>query len=209
MRACTIPSEEFSELDLQTINDCCSEYYQLFESLFGMQNCSYNLHVIFCHLLEIRTHGPLTETSAFKFESFYGEMRRSFVPGTVSPLKQILKNVLLKRSLSKHLCQNNIFITNYDTPLECNKLIYWYKQRKFCIYEVLDIENNNFTCNRIGLYPANFKDLPNIPWSKVGVFRKGGVSSDPVIINALDISGKVLSVDKYLITCPINVLNEK
>ena len=209
LRASLVPSEEFSNISLAPIRECCITFYRLFEEVFGVNNCMYNLHVFCSHLLEIRTHGPLTETSAFKFESFYGEVRRSFVPRTISPLKQILKNVLLKRAISKHCCKQNISITNYNTPLECNNMIYCYKNKKHLVYQVNDINGDVFSCNKIGQYPAEFQETPNLTWSDVGVFRKGGVSSGITQITSSEIAGKVMNVGKYLITCPINVLNEK
>ena len=89
IRSCIVPSEEFRYVNLEDVEWCCKHFYELYEKLFGCINCTYNTHVVCSHLLEMRKHGPLTETSAFIFESFYGEMRRAFVPGTVSPLKQI------------------------------------------------------------------------------------------------------------------------
>ena len=209
IRASVIPSEEFSAIPIETVQECCKTFYRLFEEVHGITNCTYNLHVLCCHLLEIRTHGPLTETSAFKFESFYGEVRRSFVPGTGSPLKQILKKITLKRNISKHFCKSNISITNYNTPMEWNNLIYCYKNNQYLIYQVKDIENEMFSCNKIGQYPVQLEEIPHINWSKVGVFKKGGVCSEITEISSSEIGGKVFHVGKYLITCPINVLNEK
>ena len=209
LRSAVIPSEEFSNINIELVKQCCEKFYQIFESLFGIRNCSYNLHTFCCHLIDIRTHGPLTETSAFKFETFYGEMRRAFVPGTVSPLKQIMQNIFLKRALSKHVCENTIFISNYDTSLECNKLVYCFKNEKYVIYEISDVEDNVLTCHKIGQYPVTFPQTPNIPWSTVGVFKRGGTCSEVTTIHSSEISGKVFNVGKYLITCPINVINEK
>lgn len=209
IRSAVIPSNEFEQVKVDVVNDTCEKFYTLFQQLFGVLNCPYNLHVICCHLLEIRTHGPLTATSAFKFESFYGEMRRSFVPGTCSPLKQILKNVLLKRILRNHLCENNIYVSNYETALERNNLIYTYENKKYDVYEVQDIAGNIAKCQKVGQYPVSFPETPNLDWSTVGVFKKGGLCSDVISIQTSQIDGKVLLVDKYLITCPKNVLNEK
>ena len=208
-RSSVIPSEEYSNISLALVQECCENFYKLFEELYGPENCTYNMHTFCSHLLEIRTHGPLTETSAFIFESFYGEIRRSFVPGTTAPLKQILKKILLKRNLSNHVCKNDIFITNYDTSLESNKLIYCYKNNKYIIYEITDIDGDMLLCNKVGQYPVSFPETPNITWSKVGVFKKGGVSSEITQINSSEISGKALNVGPYLITCPMNVLHEK
>ena len=209
IRSATIPTEEFSQINVDQVCEFSERFYKLFEQLFGKLNCPYNLHVFCGHVMEIRTHGPLTETSAFKFESFYGEMRRSFVPGTPSPLKQIMKNVLLARTIRKHKCVNNMFISNYDTSLECNKLIYTFEKNEYQFYQVSDIEGDIVTCNKIGKYPAIFPETPDINWSTVGVFKKGGVSDTQTNLNSSKICGKLLHVGKYLLTCPKNVLNEK
>ena len=208
-RSALIPTEEFSQIDIAEVVDYSAQFYVLFEQLFGKQNCPYNLHVICCHLMEIRTHGPLTETSAFKFEAFYAELRRSFVPGTVSPMKQIMKNIFLARNLRKHQCINNMFISNYDTSMECNKLIYTFERKEYQFYKVTDIEGDLIRCNKIGKYQATFPETPNIDWSTVGVFKKGGICDNHTILNSSQIRGKLLHVGKYLITCPKNVLNEK
>ena len=209
VRSCVIPSDEFSAVKLQDIRNCSETFYKLYEKLFGMQNCTYNLHTFCSHPLEIRTHGPLTQTSAFKFESFYGEIRRSFVPGTTSPLKQIMKKIYLKRNISTHYCKNSIFISNYDTPLESNKLIYCFRRKQHFIYEIVDIDGKIISCNKVGQYPVTFDETPTLKWSTVGVYKKGGVCSDITKINSSEIAGKVIQVGDYLITCPINVLNEK
>ena len=209
VRAAVIPSVEFQPINLKDIEDICDKFYELFEELMGISNCTYNLHVFCAHLLEIRTHGPLTETSAFKFESFYGEMRRSFVPGTGSPMKQVLRNILMKRILKKHQCRNTISVTNYDTSLECNKLIYTYVNKEYKFYEVSDINNNVFFCHQIGKYPVVFPETPEINWSSVGVFKKGALSNDVTKLRMSDISGKVIKVGNLLLTCPENILNEK
>ena len=209
LRSSVITSEEFNPLSIDVINNCCDQFYHMFEQLFGAQNCTYNLHVLCCHLLEIRTHGPLTETSAFKFESYYGEVRKSFVPGTSSPLKQILKKILLKRNLRNHFCASNIFISNYETPLECNNIVYKFVRNEFLIYKVSDVSNNIVTCQKMGQYPVSFPETPQLDWAGVGVFKKGGTCAEKTTFPTSDICGKVITVGKFLITCPNAVLREK
>ena len=87
IKACVIPTEEFRAVDLEIIEKCRKTVYSLYQQLFGVQNCTYNTHIVGGHVIEMRFHGPLTETSAFPFESFYGELRNSFVPGAPSTLK--------------------------------------------------------------------------------------------------------------------------
>ena len=67
-RSGVLPSSEFLAIDISNITERCENFYRIYEALFGKSNCTYNLHMICGHFLEIRTHGPLTETSAFKFE---------------------------------------------------------------------------------------------------------------------------------------------
>lgn len=120
-----------------------------------------------------------------------------------------MKNILLKRSITNHVCSNSMFLSNYDTPLESNNLVYCYKQKEYSIYQISEINEDILTCNKVGQYPALFQEMPEIPWAKIGVFRRGGLSDIPININTSEVHGKVLHVDKYLLTCPKNILNEK
>ena len=209
VRSSVLPTQEFYQINLQDMTNTSAEFYELFEELYGPLNCTYSIHTFCSHLLEIRTHGPLTQTSAFKFESFYGEMRRAFVPGTPSPTKQIMKNILLKRKLRKHICENHLYISNYDTCLESNSLIYTYASKNYNIYKISDINGQTVMCQKIGKYPVNFIETPSINWGQVGLFRRGGMCEEITTLNTSEICGKVMNVGKYMVTCPKNVLNEK
>ena len=117
VRSCILPSNEFHNFNTDVVNGCCVNFYKMYEKLFGLKNTTYNTHIVYSHLIEIRAHGPLTLTSAFPFESFYGELRNCFVPRTNSPLKQIMQKILLKRKLSHHVCQKNILYSSHETCL--------------------------------------------------------------------------------------------
>ena len=109
IKSCVLPSNEYSQIPPNVIKYCMESFYSLYQALFGVRNCTYNTHVMSCHLLEMRCNGPLTLTSAFPFESFYGELRQSFVPGTCSTLKQMLSNVMMKRAICPHKCEKTFF----------------------------------------------------------------------------------------------------
>lgn len=211
LRACIVPNKEFQPIPLDHIDYCCDKYYLLYESLFGETNCTYNTHVVFAHLIEMRYHGPLTSTSTFEFESFYGEMRQSYIPGTKSPLKQIFQKILLKRSLAHHCCESEIFYSNYDTALECNTLIYCFVDLKHELYFIKSVEGNILKCQRIEVIPAKFSEVhQKLDWSKVGVFKEVKILVENIInIEKKKISGKVIRVQDYLITCPKSILREK
>ena len=210
VRACILPKEEFESVNVNSIKYCQKNFYLIFQQLFGEQNCTYSIHVLSCHLLQMRSQGPLTETSAFIFESFYGELRNAFRPGTSSVIKQMMQTILLKRLLSKHVCNESIYLAVKDTPMECNSLIYVYESKQHDIYKIKKIEENgHLICNRLGNHEAVFENTNMLNWSSVGVYRKGGLSSIDIIVPRKNVAGKVIKVGKYLITCPINILREK
>ena len=209
LRSCTVPNEEFANIPVESIKLCMETFYNLYERLFGEINCSYSVHVVCCHLLDMRGEDPLTETSAFSFESFYGEVRNCFTPGSVSPLKQILQNIYMKRILSNHLCYNPVTVTAYDTPLESNSMVYTYSSATYNFYKVIDIQGDELTCYKQGKYKSETAELSTVDWSLVGVFLKGGILKEETKINLKNVKGKVINVQEYLITVPNNVLREK
>lgn len=209
MRACVLPDSEYASVNVNQIKLACKKFYKLYEQLFGEENCTYSIHVLCCHLLQMRFSGPLTETSAFIFESFYGELRNSFTPGTPATLKQMFQSVMLKRALSHHCCEKSTKITNYDTGLKCDSLVYTYTNDNVHMYKVTDIVNDVAICNPQGKFICEFPNTSELSWASVGVFQKGPTSRELVHVPHNSIAGKVIKVGSYLITCPNNVLKEK
>ena len=209
IRLCMIPENEFSTVDKNVMEYCSKNFYDLYERLFHARNYTYYTHVIGCHMPEIRALGPLTHTSAFGFESFYGEIRHAFTPGTISPLKQAFKKILLKRSISHHCCKASIFFSPKETPLESNCYVYTFTDSKYNFFKIKTINNNILECQKVGKYTTSFPETPNLSWEKIGVFEVGGISDEIVHINKDEIAGKVIKVKNYFLTCPNNVLLEK
>ena len=212
IRSCTIPQNEFQNINVNDISNACRMFYALFEHLFTCKNCTYSIHIIASHLLKVRSQGPFTETSAFPFENFYGEMRKCFTPGTNSTLKQILQRVYLKRILNYHCCEKTIHYSEKDTALERNSLIYVYENDTYNMYKIIavDEENpDNFHCIVQGKIEIEFEEAIEIDWSKVGVFKEGATGSEELLIQRQSINGKIIKVGSLLITCPKNVLNEQ
>ena len=209
VRACILPENEYLNVNNNHLKYCQKNFYVLYQQLYGTKNCTYSVHVGASHIHKIREEGPLTSTSAFRFEAFYAELRRAFQPGTVSVVKQMFQSIILKRILAKHVCEEKIFLREKDTSLECNSLIYVHENNVHSFYKIKSIENNNLICNQIGNHEANFENTSMLDWSSVGVYRKGGLSAVDVVIDRSSVAGKVLRVDKYLITCPNAILREK
>ena len=217
IRACVLPNNEFTNIDKTSIESACKKFYILYEKLYGQVNCVYSIHVV-SHLLLVRGDKPLTHKSAFKFESFFSEMKNLYHPGTVSSLKQILQNCYMKRMLEYHHCKKETFYCpekkkNEKNPgKENNSRIYTYNEENsiLCIYTIVKIiDEENFLCIKHGKFQATFPLTPEYNWSDVGVFKVGPMSDESYVVKKKSICGKVLSVNGYFITCPINVLLEQ
>lgn len=217
IRACVLPNSEFEKIDTSLIESACRNFYTLYEQLYGQVNCTYSIHVASCHLLLIKGNQPLTFRSAFKFESFFAEMKHLYHPGTVSSLKQILQNCYVKRMLEYHHCEKNIFYSPEKNPekekqgKENNSLVYTYNENQtisiYSIFEIID--ENSFNCYKYGKFQAKFELTPEYDWSDVGVFKIRPKSEESYVVRKNSISGKVLKVQGYFVTCPTNVLLEQ
>ena len=183
IRSCVLPNNEFQKIDKSLIESACKNFYTLYEKLYGQINCTYSIHVS-SHLLLVRGNRPLTFRSAFKFESFFSEMRHLFHPGSVSSIKQVLQNSYMKRILEFHSCEKKLFFSpqknNPTNPgKENNSLIYTYEDDTLSIYSITEIiDDNNFNCNMQGKFKAHFSLTPEYNWSDVGVFRVGPTSEE-------------------------------
>lgn len=215
VRACIIPNKEFNHIDKINIKNACKKFYSLFEKCFGTYNCTYSIHV-FCHILRIRGDEPLTERSAFKYESFYSEMKHLFHPGTSSPLKQILSNTIMKRKLEYHSCYKPIKYEPVKVPnkgLENNSMIYIFNDctAEHDFFNIMNVnEDGSFECAKQGRYKYDCTLTPEINWSSVGVYKMGPSNTNTQKrIEISEIHGKVIKVKNLLITCPINVLHEQ
>ena len=211
IRACVIPNEEFDQVSKPSIVNSCELYYNLFHELFGQRNCTYSVHTVSSHLMKVRGDVPLTQRSAFYFESFYSEMRQMFKPGTSTPLKQILTNSYMKRSIEFHKCEKTIFYSKEGKTetQENNSIIYTFQNNTYEFYVIQEITDNVFICKRQGKFEYHSTMLPALEWKKIGVFRQGAVGTQIYRIQKNEVKGKVINVLNMLITCPINVLNEK
>ena len=209
LRACILPTDETLPINFNVIGQCTDNFYILYEKLFGSTNCTYNTHVLCSHILDMRkNNNSLTYTSCFGFENFYSSMRRSYVPGTSSPLKQILSKTFLHRIVSTHHCQTPIYFSSKDTHLQCNSLIYKFVNDEYHLFYVNSIEDDTLICSSLGKHEHQFQGC-SLNWSKIGVFKTGAISNDSISVSKNSVHGKIIRVSNLLITCPNNVLREK
>lgn len=127
----------------------------------------------------------------------------------------------MKRILEKHCCQKTTFYKEEKKPKhgkkcnpskENNHLVYVFDDDNnsttmYCLTE--KINDDQFLCHIQGKFSVKMPLVPEYDWSHVGVYKIGPTSDEQTVINIKDISGKVLKVDNYLITCPLNVLHEQ
>ena len=211
LRACTLPNKQFNEISNKVIEETALAFYKNFEYMFGQKNCTYSVHVVSSHILQIRGDQPLTETSAFKYENFYSELRNLFQAGTISPTKQILRNCYMKRQLEKHACERKIFYDIEKKGKENNSLVYYVDdENEHKIFQIIKkIDENNFICNPQGRYNYKCDLLSHLDWGKVGVFKAGPFSHEEIKLERRQIEGKVIRVDNLFITCSNNILREQ
>ena len=211
IRSHVIPNDEFVHVPVREYEKAADQFYKLFEQCYGKKNCSYSVHLVASHLTQIRGDEPLTEKSAFKYENFYGQMKNLFQPGTTSPLKQILQNMLMKQILDYHCCEKNIFYSTKPkgkcTKKESNHMIYIMNNDKHEFYNILQSFNDHFICEKQGKFVYNHP-LTTLNWSTVGVYKVGPTSTTRHKIMKQFVCGKVIRVLNFLITCPSNVLLE-
>ena len=212
-RSCILPNNEFENIPTELIKNASKQFYELYEKAFGTKNCTYSIHVFSSHILRIRGNEPLTCNSAFLYESFYSEMRNMFHAGTVAPTKQVLQNTYMKRILETHTCERPILydVKKKEKGLENNSLIYVVNANLSHDFYVIQkvIDDNKFLCKKQGRFLVNFPEVSDIPWEKIGVYKTGPLGDEEIVIEKENVAGKALKVQKYFITCPINVLHEK
>ena len=209
LRACILPSDESQILNENFISTLASNFYVTYEKLFGSSNCTYNTYMFSAHIMKMKGSGNLTDTSCFVFENFYAELRNCYVPGTPSTLKQMFEKSFLRRTLSRHTCSPPISVSNNDTNLTCDSLIYTHSESQYKFYKINDICDDYLTCSTLGKSLFQFEQEKQLNWNTVGVFQCGAVASDTVYVTRNNVKGKVIRVGKILLTCPNNVLIEK
>ena len=210
IRVHLLEEEEYQKIDTEVnIKELLAYTEQLYLRVFGLKNFTYNTHVFFKHLPQMRVdQQSLDKTSAFIFESSYSVIRTSF--GSVQSVGlQILKNIILKKYASHHYCKPNLklkektCLTTDDSLIvkrtgEILKIIK-FKSEDIIKTKQVDLQETHFYyCNR-----TKFLNL-----SKCGWWSFRHVSRKTVYITKEDIWGKAILVGDAIMTCPLDTLHE-
>lgn len=179
MRAGYLPNVEYQEIGRDTMEEIVKDWYRCFEAVFGSQNATYNCH-LFAHIPHIRESldAPLTACSAFRAESFYGEARTRYCPGTPNSAAQILKGCFLKVKVNDHHCNFNLLYKSGDTTGKKLKdnLVYVFHEGIFHYYEIDAVNEHKdhpLICTKLVVSEYS-EDYVALPWAANGVAKLEG-----------------------------------
>ena len=177
--------------------DIQQRWYIQFQHQFGKGACSYNIHLVGSHLLEIRKMRSMTETSAFPFESEYGSLIKRIVPGTRHVGKQALVNTFLAVSRDHHSCQHKLkFNLNRKKVLAQDYLIY--DQSTLDFYALVS-QTSDHLYKAVKVKKSCYRPFNHFPeehvydvmdWELLAVYKYEGEEEDEVTVNTNDIKCK-------------------
>lgn len=124
-------------------------FVKKYKILYGEQYISHNVHNLIHLADEVLNLGPLDSFSAFQYENYMYEIKKSLKSCNM-PLQQIINREHEKRSLQKcnETCDANKtvlgYITSYREPLLNDNLVKAYKSVSFLHFRLgTDIKNNH------------------------------------------------------------------
>lgn len=221
IRALCLDDEEYAHVS--SVNDVFMHVYRSWESYFGAENCTYNLHLT-SHLVLIRQHrGQLPTWSAFPFEGMYSRLRY-FKTACRNPCKQMIaennlfntrhngcgKNISYRPARKRTGKVDNSYVYTFDTSASSRRPSYaFYRLR-----EDLNANDGAFKCSPIHVQRPHkmfggTNTIKNLDWASVGVFHYEGEDIRTYcFLTKSDIAGKAILVNGFMVTIPTAVLWE-
>ena len=205
-----LDEEKYQKIDSEVnIKTLLAYTEKLYLHVFGLKNFTYNTHVFFKHLPDMRVEGQsLEKTSAFPFESFYSIIRNSFGSSQSVGL-QILRNIMLNKYSGTHYClpkltlKEETTLNNEDSLIvkktgEILKIVK-FKQDGIIKTKQVDVQEAHF-------YYSNRNKFLNLSTCGWWYFRH--ISRKTIYITKEDIWGKAILVADCVMTCPLDTLHE-
>ena len=123
VRAYCLPDKYFEEIDGPELNThMFLQWYEQFQSTFGVGLCSYNPHV-FSHLKEVRSVSELAVLLACAFEDQYAILKKNYRPGTTAMGSQALTTCNLAQ-MTGHRCHRKKELTLMETKQVNDRFLY-------------------------------------------------------------------------------------
>ncbi len=194
-RACSLPNDLYDNLKAETDYGArdLRKWYIEFEEAFGLEACSHNVHV-FHHLDLVRALGPLSKTSASKYEDHYALVKTSYKPGTMSKGKQALESLYLAQA-SGHFCAKRRKVRMAVTSKIDDRYVYLRDGRMIVLTEVGP--RGRIVGRRVPLKNVDGV-LEEGDLADVLVFRANAdVSDESVTARASDVLGIVVFCDEF------------
>ena len=206
-----------SDAGKHSLLDIQHRWYIQVQHQFGKGVCSYNIHLMGSHLLEIRMMGSMTKTSAFPFESFYGYLIKKTATGARHIGKQALVNSFLAVNWDHHSCQHKLkFNLKRNKAIAQDYLIYDRSTLDFYAL-VSQTEGNLYRAVKVkkSLYRP-FSQFPQehvldvLDWELLAVYKYDGEEEDEVTINTSDIDCKAAIIhtgeESVILSIPLSWL---
>ncbi len=182
-------------------------WHRKFVNVFGKDASSYNVHA-FTHIAILRTLGLLTETSAVRNESHYGDMKRRCMSGTPSVGLQGIQDCHV-RNLGSHVCVRRTRISPRTTS-KCDDSILYTEPHGFV--RVTKVLPDGYEARRIAICPTNYP-LPDLDFQTVLSYRVPNNCltnvGEAITVTYGQVRGKGVMVKQYLSMLPLDVLLER
>lgn len=138
------PVLSLDPLNVTYAQDLLRHFTEEFETLYGVQYISYNVHNLLHLAADVREHGPLDNFSTFRFENYIGVLIKYVRKGD-KPLQQIARrmveyNLSLKKTKIK--CRYSLEKRHHDDPLDAHYNILNVKQ-----YKIMRTSSFFINCN--------------------------------------------------------------
>ena len=210
-KACYVDEEEYAAITAQVnLPNLLDEFYSSYTTLFGELNCVYYAHQIGAHLLDsIRCNGPIHQTSAFPFEYAYATMRRRY-KGTSNCIKQIMVNSFLHATNThSHVCSKTIVYDTFYSNRSHNCFCYTHEDGSYQFWQIVHVgpTEHTFQAKKFPMVPYT---NPNavLPFDAVGVFQRRLPMTGLHTLTRQQIKGKLVLLEKLMISVPESILRE-
>ena len=204
-RALMLPNDLFDYQERRDeLEEMVQKWYVLYEATFHEENCVFNVHT-FSHILQVRDLGPLTATSAVRFEDQYQHLKNAYTAGTVSTGLQALKNLYVAIG-SRHSCKKRVEFQGRKTSRVNDRLVYL---RGGDIIEVTDINDDLIEGTTVPL-DNGLHLIPGCDFNAVLCFKRSRHKGEgkKVATTLHYVRGKVIECCDILSVIPLNVLLE-
>ena len=203
VRAVSLPDKYFRRITTD-LHEVVAQWYRLYVKAFGPKNCVYNVH-LFGHLLRLRELGPVTETSATRFEDHYSQLKKSYRAGTDSVGKQAIQNLFLAQQTGHH-CRKSMQILDRVTTKVDDRYVYTENDK---IVRICSVQPDHIVGHIVPVEAGHFP-LSGLNFNEVLSFKLSNnrAKSAKVTVPIQDIIGKCVVTKDVISVLTENIICE-